>query len=498
MLAAVNGAAQVSVPWSGTISGKLVGGPHNWNGCNQLDGSCYSHKPWNSLDLVPQDGHVFAARGGYVHTHDCGPGLIRIDHGDGYQTTYLHLNTNTIQVSDGQYVFRGQWIGDIGTSTPCPHSSAQGSHVHFSLWYVWPLGTPFSFSDGQAVDWSARQLGAWVLDDGSAPQQQYFGCITPVTGGTTQCPPANGTGTVFMNDWPSEQVPVAQRPQGGTEDLFLRGTYIHGHHAPTDVNGIPYFWEDLGGLLKGSPTAVWNSTTTQLDAFGIGVVDDRVFHAVWKPAPIGWGPWMPVATSGSLGFSGPSETESVNVERESSGQMDLFIRGGNGDAQHALLDAGGNLFYWESLGGVVKGAPSGRWNMAGTRLDVYAIDANDRPQHIYWQYPSGWQPWSGALPGIAATAGTEMIMTVRRSNDQMDLFLRGIDNTGEHALTDTAGAILSWESMGGTVKGAPDGKWNAGGTQLDVFAVQVPDAPSKVTWHSNGWGSWQALGGTWG
>jgi hypothetical protein len=180
--------------------------------------------------------------------------------------------------------------------------------------------------------------------------------------------------------------------------------------------------------------------------------------------------------------------------------MDLFIRGPNGDAQHALLGAGGNLFYWESLGGYVKGAPSGRWNMAGTRLDVYAIDANDHPQHIYWQYPTGWQPWSGALQGSAASAGTEMIMTVRRPNDQMDLFLRGLDNTGQHAWTDTAGNIGAWESIGGIIKGAPDGKWDAAQTRLDVFAIGIQDWPHEITSTSSGWSSWHPLSGgaVWG
>jgi hypothetical protein len=218
-LGAVNGAAQLSLPWSGRTIGTVAGGPHNWSGCNPLDGSCNRNHPWNSLDLVPSDGHVFAARGGYAHTNDCGPGFVRIDHGDGYQSSYLHLNPNNIRVTDGLYVYWSQWIGDIGTSTPCLFSSASANHVHFSLWYVGMCGgapCSFNFSHAQAVDWSATQLGAWVLDD-SNPQQQYSGRITPVTGGTTQCPSA-----MISNDWPSEQLSVVPLPASDSQDLMLR------------------------------------------------------------------------------------------------------------------------------------------------------------------------------------------------------------------------------------------------------------------------------------
>jgi peptidase M23-like protein len=509
VIAAVNGAPQLTFPWGSSVNadnanpnGQFNYGPHDFSG---IDTNQHVH-PWNSLDLAPLDGRVYAARGGTAYV-ECGGERIQIVHGDGYVTSYVHLDPATVRVSNGQYVLRSTWLANFRTSNAGQLCGIGYNHVHFSLWYV-PSGGITNYSDGQAVDWAGipptaltgqAQIGGWTVDDG-IPQQVYGGCMTPLASpGVRYCGLTQGTRTIILNDSPAEQVPVASRPQGGTEDLFMRATNIHGLHAPTDVNGTPYFWEDLGGLLKGSPTGVWNSTTTQLDVFGIGM-DDRVFHIVWTSS--GWGAWVPIATGpGSLGFSGPSETESVNVERESSGQMDLFIRGVNGDAQHALLSAGGALIYWESLGGLVKGAPSGRWNMAGTRLDVYAIDVNDRPQHIYWQYPPGsWQPWSGALQGQAASAGTEMIMTVRRPNDQMDLFMRGPASDGLHAWTDTAGNIgAPWESLGGIIKGAPDGKWNAAQTRLDVFAIGIQDWPHEITW-SNGWSSWHPLsgGGVWG
>lgn len=268
-VAAVNGAAVLSLPWAGHTNGTLTGGPHNWNGCHPPNDPCTGHHPWNSLDFAPSNAKVYAARGGKAYIHDCAsPGMVRIDHGDQYQTTYYHLDPSSIQITaDGQDVRRGTYLGNIGTSLPCGGScdSPCGAHVHFSLWYV-PFGTAFNFSDAQAKDWNATQLGAWVLDDGDPNNQtQYAGCITPVTGGTRQCPNA-----LILSDWPSEQVPVARQPGGQSEDLLVRGFDAAGWRTPTDVNGNPLNWHDFGGIFKGSPTGAWNASATQLDIFAIG------------------------------------------------------------------------------------------------------------------------------------------------------------------------------------------------------------------------------------
>jgi murein DD-endopeptidase MepM/ murein hydrolase activator NlpD len=469
---------ELSLPWAGDINGTLTGGPHNWNG------TADPNHPWNSLDWVPSNSKVYAVRAGTAHTTDCGgSGFVRIDHGGGYQTTYYHLTS--VQVSNGQHVDRGQWIGNIGTTVPCG-GSASGAHTHFSLWYV--SGT-FNFSDSQGVDWNGTAIGNWVLDDG-VPQVQYNGCIKPLTGGTRQCP-----STALRNDWPSEQVVVARKPSTDTEDLLLRDGTLAAYIAATDANGTPQPWGSLGGGIKGSPTGVWNSAGTVLDVFAIGL-NDHVYRRRWSGA---WGGWTAVAVSGSLGISGKADTESVNSEERPDGTIDLFIRGTSADAQHAVLDANANLLYWESLGGAIKGAPSGRWDSTTTRLDVFAIGAGNHPYHIDWITRIGWQSWSGALTGTVATAGTEAIMVVRAPDDSLDLFIRATDNTAWHATADSSGYITSWASMGGGIKGAPDGKWNSAMTRLDVFAIASNDLPYQDTWTGT-WSGWHPVspGHKWG
>jgi Peptidase family M23 len=291
-IASVNGASQLTFPWGGQLNpdnanpnGQFNYGPHDYNG---VDTSSHQ-KPWNSLDLAPLDRRVYAARGGTAYVQ-CSGERIQVVHGDGYVTTYLHLDPATVRVSSGSTVFRSTWLANFRTSNAGQTCGYGYNHVHFSLWYV-PQGGTTNLSDGQAVDWGGvsptavagqPQIGAWTVDDG-VPLQVYGGCMTPLASpGVRYCGLQQGFTTYILNDTPAEQVPVARRQQGGTEDLLMRGTNIHGLHAPTDANGTPYFWEDLGGLLKGSPTGVWNSTTTQLDVFGIGM-DDRVFHIVWTP-----------------------------------------------------------------------------------------------------------------------------------------------------------------------------------------------------------------------
>jgi murein DD-endopeptidase MepM/ murein hydrolase activator NlpD len=78
---------------------------------------------------------VFAggAYGGYGN-------MIMIDHGNGYQTLYAHLNS--VSVRCGQSVGKGQYIGVGGTS-----GNSTGPHLHFEVrfnggwinpWYVLP------------------------------------------------------------------------------------------------------------------------------------------------------------------------------------------------------------------------------------------------------------------------------------------------------------------------------------------------------------------------
>jgi murein DD-endopeptidase MepM/ murein hydrolase activator NlpD len=96
----------------------------------------------SGFDYSPETGHyaidiggqmnngVFASDGGvivYAGWNDYGYGnVIVIDHGNGWQTLYAHLNS--ISVICGQSVSQGQVIGLLGTT-----GKSSGPHLHFEM-----------------------------------------------------------------------------------------------------------------------------------------------------------------------------------------------------------------------------------------------------------------------------------------------------------------------------------------------------------------------------
>jgi len=52
--------------------------------------------------------------------------LIVVDHGNGWQSVYAHLNQT--RKGCGDYVFQGDVIGDLGTT-----GNSSGPHLHFEL-----------------------------------------------------------------------------------------------------------------------------------------------------------------------------------------------------------------------------------------------------------------------------------------------------------------------------------------------------------------------------
>jgi hypothetical protein len=51
-----------------------------------------------------------------------------IDHGDGYTSWYAHLKKDSLQVTTGQKVLRGQYIAKVGST-----GNSTGNHVHFEI-----------------------------------------------------------------------------------------------------------------------------------------------------------------------------------------------------------------------------------------------------------------------------------------------------------------------------------------------------------------------------
>jgi hypothetical protein len=97
-------------------------------------GGTRSHQ---GIDIGGQAGtpiRASAAGIGYLERSPNGGYKVRIDHGNGWDTRYMHLGTKdgTIQpyaISDGEAVRPGQIIGYMGDS-----GNAEGPHLHFEIW----------------------------------------------------------------------------------------------------------------------------------------------------------------------------------------------------------------------------------------------------------------------------------------------------------------------------------------------------------------------------
>ena len=86
--------------------------------------------------------NIFAANDGIVvqsaYKYDNGE-YITIDHGNGYYSLYAHMVSGSRKVKAGDYVVKGQIIGNMGMT-----GAATGVHVHFAIWRGFPYrgGTP--------------------------------------------------------------------------------------------------------------------------------------------------------------------------------------------------------------------------------------------------------------------------------------------------------------------------------------------------------------------
>jgi hypothetical protein len=81
-------------------------------------------------DALPDQPYV---PGSDLNGQECG-NAVRIDHSNGYQTTYCHMKLGSVRVSPGQRVLAGQNLGEVGLSgkTNFPHlhlTVTQGSAV---------------------------------------------------------------------------------------------------------------------------------------------------------------------------------------------------------------------------------------------------------------------------------------------------------------------------------------------------------------------------------
>ncbi|MHC1771449.1 MAG: LysM peptidoglycan-binding domain-containing M23 family metallopeptidase [Flexilinea sp.] len=108
--------------------------------------SGYDYSPetnHRAIDIYGSLGNaVYAADAGvvvYAGWNDWGYGnVVMIDHGNGWQTLYAHLDTYNVQC--GYYVFSGDVIGGVGST-----GNSSGPHLHYEMRYNGVAQNPHNF-----------------------------------------------------------------------------------------------------------------------------------------------------------------------------------------------------------------------------------------------------------------------------------------------------------------------------------------------------------------
>ncbi|GAA1574686.1 hypothetical protein GCM10009678_66730 [Actinomadura kijaniata] len=146
----------LSLPW------KQGTGWGHWG----VHGNSGQSRPYNSIDFFGGDGNVLASRAGTMYRHCTSGGrwpYITVVHDDGYTTGYYHLRDTTAKAS-GSAVRLGEYLGRIAEELPCG-GSANGDHVHWTLWSGSGANTPVAVQ--------GKTIGGWTWYEGSSAYAGY-------------------------------------------------------------------------------------------------------------------------------------------------------------------------------------------------------------------------------------------------------------------------------------------------------------------------------------
>lgn len=124
-----NGAATGKYVWP-TVANGIITSYFGYRDAPTAGASTYHE----GIDIAAYSGApIYAADGGVVtyagNSGGAGGYMIKIDHGRGVSTSYMHLRSDGVLVKAGQKVSRGQRIGKMGTT-----GVSTGDHLDFRIY----------------------------------------------------------------------------------------------------------------------------------------------------------------------------------------------------------------------------------------------------------------------------------------------------------------------------------------------------------------------------
>jgi hypothetical protein len=319
--------------------------------------------------------------------------------------------------------------------------------------------------------------------------------------GRVVAPPPPGDWSGVNDSWRSlggffpQSAPVASVARTPNNlDLFITGgdgrVYTSWWFNGADWSGVNDNWRGIGGFFPaGAPVTAVARTPQNLDLFIVGG-DGRVYTSWW----FNGADWSGVNDNWrSIGGFFPAGARVSAVARK-SGQLDLFVTGGDGRVYTSWWTEGqdwsGVNDNWRPIGGFF---PAGARVSAVARtpenLDLFITGGDGRVYTSWWfngadwsGVNDNWRPIGGFFPAGAP------VDAVARTPDNLDLFIVGGDGRVYTSWwfngADWSGVNDNWRPIGGFFPpGAPIDAVARGPRNLDLFLVGGGDRVHTSWWN---------------
>ena len=407
----------------------------------------------------------------YSGWDDGGGNSLRVDHGGGWETLYLHMAQRP-SVPVGGHVNRGQQVGLLGKTG----ASGNAYHLHYEQ-IINGAKTESYFNNVPS--------GITIDDRQNTVVMSSRNCDTPPP------EPAPPAAAVVFGD--AEGSPAVGRHAGDRLELFpLSKTGGVGNIYESVPNGP---WSDLFGFgpdLAVRQVLPVNHGDGRMEVFAVGA-DGSVWNR-FESAPNGsWSGWSNFAPAGSA-------TSVFAARHYNSNRLEIFAVKPDGSIWNKYESRVNGP--WSDWNVYAATAPGRKFTSAtigvhaGNRLEVFAVGADGSIWNKYETSPDGpWSDWETFAPVGAATH----LKVGRHGSGRLEVFAVKADGSISNKFEPTPNAPWSgWNGFAdaGTVSTDPRALTIAAhhGGRLEVFAV-APDGAVRNRFEGAVDGPWSDWNG---
>ena len=357
---------------------------------------------------------------------------------------------------------------------------------------VRPLGG-YGGTTISATSWGFNRMDVYGINKDDSIAHQYWDGY--------QWGPSWDQVEVLGGDFDSP--PKAISPGEGRMDIFQvgkNGSLMHKFYDGSAWQPAETAFESLGGELDAlTALAATVNGSNPIDVFGLSMESDSIYHKYWDGSS-----WQP--DGDKMEDLGDGSTQIVFGPTAVSwgpNRTDVFALDAERKPKHQYWDGTTWLSKWESLGDAsLTGSPTAiSWGV--NRLDLFGIDSDSGSLlHCFWD-GSQWSKWEDlgkpsaddefALKGsVAATSW---------STDRIDVVVLGSDGAYYYKYWDGSQwqpSVTEFISKGGEFSTSPEAvSWSE--NRLDIYGVGNDGMLKHMTWYGSGWypspDAFETLGG---